>query len=47
MAVHNPETKNKVTDELTVMEFSIAMQASGGWTNKEIAAHKGISVNTV
>lgn len=47
MAVHNPETKNKVTDELTVMEFSIAMQASGGWTNKEIAAHMGISVNTV
>lgn len=41
------ETKNKVTDELTVMEFSIAMQASGGWTNKEIAAHMGISVNTV
>ena len=47
MAVHNPETKNKVTDELTVMEFSIAMQASGGGTNKEIAAHMGISVNTV
>ena len=45
--MHNPETKNKVTDELTVMEFSIAMQASGGWTNKEIAAHMGISENTV
>lgn len=47
MAVHNPATQRKVTNELSVMEFSIAMLASGGWTNKEIAAHMEISVNTV
>ena len=29
------------------MEFSIAMLASGGWTNKEIGEHLGISINTV
>lgn len=47
MALHNPETRRKVTSELSTMEFSIAMLASGGWTNKEIAEHLGISVNTV
>ena len=29
------------------MEFSIAMLASGGWSNKEIGEHLGISINTV
>ena len=29
------------------MEFSIAMLASGGWTNKEIGEHLGISIKTV
>lgn len=33
--------------ELAKMEFSIAMLASGGWTNKEIGEHLGISINTV
>ena len=33
--------------ELATMEFSIAMLASGGWTNKEIGEHLGISINTV
>lgn len=47
MAIHNPETQKKVTNELSTMEFSIAMLASGGWTNKEIAEHLGLSVNTV
>lgn len=47
MTIHNPETEWKVTNELSTMEFSIAMLASGGWTNKEIAEHIGISVNTV
>lgn len=47
MMIHNPETEWKVTNELSTMEFSIAMLASGGWTNKEIAEHIGISVNTV
>ncbi len=30
-----------------IMEFSIAMLESGGWTNKEIGEHMGISINTV
>ena len=47
MAVHNPASDNPVTDALTTMEFSIAMLAGEGWTNKEISAHLGISVNTV
>ena len=37
----------KVTGELSTMEFSIAMLASGGWSNKEIGEHLGISINTV
>lgn len=47
MALHNPENRRKVTGELAKMEFSIAMLASGGWTNKEIGEHLGISINTV
>ena len=46
-ALHNPENRRKVTGELSTMEFSIAMLASGGWTNKEIGEHLGISINTV
>lgn len=44
MALHNPENRRKVTGELSTMEFSIAMLASGGWTNKEIGEHLGISL---
>ena len=29
MALHNPENRRKVTGELSTMEFSIAMLASG------------------
>lgn len=47
MELHNPEAKKKVTNELSTMEFSIAMMASAGWTNKEIASYMEISVNTV
>lgn len=47
MALHNPENRRKVTGELSTMEFSIAMLASGGWINKEIGEHLGISINTV
>ena len=47
MALHNPENRRKVTGELSTMEFSIAMLASGGWTNKEIGEQLGISINTV
>lgn len=47
--VHNPEIykKKKAVMELSPMEFSIAILAGCRWTNKEIAAYMGISVNTV
>ena len=47
MSIHNPQTKGKVTNELSTMEFSIAMLAGEGWSNKEIAVYLGITVNTV
>ncbi len=47
MALHNPGKRNKVTSELSPMEFSIAMLASEGWTNKEIASYMELSVNTI
>lgn len=45
--VHNPATGEQVADNLTTTEFAAAMLAAKGWTNQEIAAHLGISVNTV
>lgn len=45
--VHNPETQSAVADNLTTTEFTVAMLANRGWTNKEIAAHMDISANTV
>lgn len=47
MAVHNPASDNPVTDALTTMEFSIAMLACRDWSNREIAEHMGLSLNTV
>ena len=47
MAVHNPASDNPVTDALTTMEFSIAMLACRDWSNREIAEHMGVSLNTV
>lgn len=47
MAVHNPASDNPVTDALTTMEFSIAMLACRDWSNREIAEHIGVSLNTV
>lgn len=47
MAIHNPRSENAVTDELSSLEFSIAMLASRGWSNQEIAEHLKISHNTV
>lgn len=47
MKLHNPQMGKSVTDVLTPMEFSIAMLACRDWTNKEIAEHMGMSVNTV
>lgn len=45
--IHNPEMQKTVTDVLTPMEFSIAMLACRDWTNKEIAEHMCLSVNTI
>ena len=45
--VHNPVTGDDVADNLTTTEFAVAMLAARGWTNQEIAAQLGISLNTV
>ncbi len=45
--VHNPDTGHDVADNLTTTEFAVCMLAARGWVNKEIAAHLGISPNTV
>ena len=45
--IHNPQTHEEVTDDLTTTEFTIAMLANRGWTNKEIAAHMELSPHTV
>ena len=45
--VHNPVTGDDIADNLTTTEFATAMLAVRGWTNQEIAAHLGISPNTV
>ena len=47
MKIHNPTSTLKVTDTLTPYEFSIAMLAAKGRTNKEIADYMCISVNSV
>jgi len=45
--IHNPDTGHDVADNLTTMEFTIAMLFNRGWTVKEIAAHMEISERTV
>lgn len=45
--VHNPATGDDVADNLTTTEFAASMLAARGWTNAEIAAHMGVSPNTV
>lgn len=45
--IHNPTTGNNVADTLTTTEFAAAMLAARDWTNQEIAAHMGVSMNTV
>ncbi len=45
--IHNPDTGHDVADNLTTTEFAAAMLASRDWSNKEIAAHMGISEHTV
>ena len=45
--VHNRITGNDVADDLTTTEFAVAMLASRGWTNQEIAEQLNVSANTV
>lgn len=45
--IHNTDTNEDVADNLTTMEFTIAMLASRGWTNNEIAAYLEIAPRTV
>ena len=45
--VHNAFTGDDVADNLTTTEFAVAMLAARDWTNQEIAAHLGLSPNTV
>ena len=45
--IHNPATDENIADNLTTMEFTIAMLANRGWTNTEIASHLNITVRTV
>ena len=46
-AVHNPDTKHEVADNLSTLEFTIAMLYSRGWTADEIGAHLQITARTV
>lgn len=45
--IHNPDTNEDVTDNLTTTEFTIAMLANRGWTNKEISEYLEITPRTV
>lgn len=45
--IHNPDTGHFVADDLTTTEFTVAMLAARGWSNKEISAHLAVSTNTV
>lgn len=45
--VHNPIEGGSVADTLTTMEFTIAMLASKGWTNKRIAEHLNLKKTTL
>lgn len=45
--IHNPDAGEEIADNLTTIEFTVAMLANRGWTNKEIAAHLKMSVHTV
>lgn len=45
--IHNPDTNEDVVDNLTTTEFTIAMLANRGWTNKEISEYLEITPRTV
>ncbi len=45
--IHNPKTGHNVADNLSTTEFTVAMLAAKGWSNKEIADHLNVSVRTI
>ena len=45
--LHQKESERNITDALTPQEFAIAMLACRDWSNREIAEHMGVSLNTV
>jgi len=45
--IHNAEANREVAENLSSMEFTVAMLYNRGWLMKEIADHMGISINTV
>ena len=45
--IHNPDTNEDAADNLTTTEFTIAMLANRGWTNKEISEYLEITPRTV
>ena len=45
--VHNPDTRHEVADNLSTLEFTIAMLYSRDWTAAEIGQHLGLSERTV
>ncbi|MEG2857747.1 MAG: LuxR C-terminal-related transcriptional regulator, partial [Clostridia bacterium] len=45
--IHNPHAQEEVADNLSTTEFTIAMLANRGWSNKAIAAHLAFSASTV
>lgn len=45
--IHNHDTNEDVADNLTTTEFTIAMLANRGWTNKEISEYLEITPRTV
>lgn len=46
-AIHNPDTRHEVADNLSTLEFTIAMLYSRNWTAIEIGDHLGMSERTV
>lgn len=45
--IHNPQTSEMVADNLTTIEFTIAMLVSKGWSYQEIARHLDVSMSYV
>ncbi len=46
-AIHNPDTSHEVADNLSTLEFTIAMLYSRNWTAAQIGKHLGLSERTV